>query len=165
MDGCAADVLPGRPRLRRSRLVGQLGVMYVQRSAYGVALLVRQIHLRATTRARLQDPRPRARVHVGRRGTRPALGLAVVFDLGAGCVSLDRLDALLSIGFRLIPLAGGDNLAVRGLQVNDSGGFFDRNLLHSNVTREDLATSRVAACAVVKPFDHNFSPECRLSGH
>jgi hypothetical protein len=42
--------------------------------------------------------------------------------------------------------------------------FFDRNLLHSNVTREDLAIDRrVAACAVVRPFDPNFSPECSLS--
>ena len=43
--------------------------------------------------------------------------------------------------------------------------FFDRNLLHSNVTREDLTTSRVGACAVVRPFDLNSSPECSLCGH
>jgi hypothetical protein len=45
------------------------------------------------------------------------LSLAVVFDLRAGRVHLDRLDALLGIGLRLVTLAGSDDLAVRGLQV------------------------------------------------
>ena len=40
LGGGAADVLPGRPRLRRRRLVGEFGLVYVQRPAYGVALLV-----------------------------------------------------------------------------------------------------------------------------
>jgi hypothetical protein len=47
--GCgAADVLPGRPRLRRGRLVGQLGLVHLQRAAHGLAVLVR----RSATRRR-----------------------------------------------------------------------------------------------------------------
>ena len=38
----------------------------------------------------------------------------MVFDLGVGRVSLDRLDALLGVGLRLVSLTGSDNLAVRG---------------------------------------------------
>jgi hypothetical protein len=45
MGGCAADLLPGRPRLYRPRLVGQLGVVLVQRQPYGATLLVRNIGL------------------------------------------------------------------------------------------------------------------------
>jgi hypothetical protein len=41
------------PRLRGAGLVGQLSVVHLQRPAYGVALLVRQIDLRAPARARL----------------------------------------------------------------------------------------------------------------
>jgi hypothetical protein len=41
----------------------------------------------------------------------------VVLHRGAGCVRLDRLNALLGIGLRLVTLAGGDDLAIRGLQV------------------------------------------------
>jgi hypothetical protein len=41
----------------------------------------------------------------------------VVFDLGVGCVSLDRVNALLGARLRLVPLAGGDDLAVGGLEV------------------------------------------------
>jgi hypothetical protein len=43
--------------------------------------------------------------------------LAVVFDLGSGRVRLDRLNALLGACLRLVPLAGSDDLAVRGLEV------------------------------------------------
>jgi hypothetical protein len=41
----------------------------------------------------------------------------VVFDLGAGRVRLDRLDALLGVRLCLVTLAGSDNLAIRGFQV------------------------------------------------
>jgi uncharacterized membrane protein YeaQ/YmgE (transglycosylase-associated protein family) len=41
----------------------------------------------------------------------------VVLDLGAGRVRLDRLNALLGVGLRLVSLTGSDDLAVRGLQV------------------------------------------------
>jgi hypothetical protein len=41
----------------------------------------------------------------------------VVLHRGAGRVRLDRLNALLGIGLRLVTLAGGDDLAIRGLQV------------------------------------------------
>jgi hypothetical protein len=40
--GCgAADVLPGRPPLRRGRLVGQLGLVHLQRATHSLAVLVR----------------------------------------------------------------------------------------------------------------------------
>jgi hypothetical protein len=45
----------------------------------------------------------------------PLAGL--VFDRGAGCVRLDRLNAFLRVGLRLVPLAGGDDLAVWGFEV------------------------------------------------
>jgi hypothetical protein len=35
----------------------------------------------------------------------------VVLDRGAGCVRLDRLNAFLGIGLRLVTLAGSDDLA------------------------------------------------------
>jgi hypothetical protein len=58
--GCgAADVLPGRPRLRRGRLVGQLGLVHLQRAAHGLAVLVRRSALRAAARAALPIPRHR----------------------------------------------------------------------------------------------------------
>jgi hypothetical protein len=41
----------------------------------------------------------------------------VVFDFGVGRVRLDRLNALLGAGLRPVTLAGGDDLAVRGLEV------------------------------------------------
>ena len=41
----------------------------------------------------------------------------MVFDLGAGRVRLDRLNAFLGTCLRLVPLAGGDDLAVWGLEV------------------------------------------------
>jgi hypothetical protein len=41
----------------------------------------------------------------------------VIFDLGVGGVRLDRLDALLGVGLGLLPLAGGDDFAVRGFEV------------------------------------------------
>jgi hypothetical protein len=44
-------------------------------------------------------------------------GVGVVFDLGAGRVRLDCLNALLGTCLRLVTLAGGDDLAVRGLEV------------------------------------------------
>jgi len=51
-------VLPRRPRLQRTRLVSQLGVVQLQRPAHGVALLVPNIALGTTTRAALPNPRP-----------------------------------------------------------------------------------------------------------
>jgi hypothetical protein len=47
----------------------QLGVVHLQRPAHGLALLVRRGGLRATTRAALPNPRPRASLDVGRRTT------------------------------------------------------------------------------------------------
>ena len=41
----------------------------------------------------------------------------MVFDLGVRWVRLDRLNALLSARLRLVTLAGGDDLAVGGLEV------------------------------------------------
>jgi len=63
-------VLPGRSRLHRPGLVGQLGVVHMQWAAYGVAVLVRRSGLRAAARAALPNPRPRPRLHVRRRATR-----------------------------------------------------------------------------------------------
>src|SRR6202030_4289229 len=47
-------VLPGRRRLRRAGLVGQLGVVHMQRPAHGLTLLVRQWTLCATARPALR---------------------------------------------------------------------------------------------------------------
>jgi N-ethylmaleimide reductase len=53
-----------------------------------------------------------------RRFSFAARRLACVVDhRGAGRVRLDRLNALLGVGFCPVSLAGGDDLAVRGLQV------------------------------------------------
>jgi hypothetical protein len=38
-------------------MVGQLGVVHLQRPAYGVALLVRKVGLRSAARAALPNPR------------------------------------------------------------------------------------------------------------
>jgi hypothetical protein len=43
--------------------------------------------------------------------------VGVVFDRGTGRVCLDGLNALLGVGFRLIALAGSNDLAVGGLEV------------------------------------------------
>jgi hypothetical protein len=51
-------------------LVSEFGVVHMQWAAYGVALLVRRIGLRATTGAALPNPRHRTGIHVGRRATR-----------------------------------------------------------------------------------------------
>jgi hypothetical protein len=69
MGGRAADLLSCRPRLQRQRLVGQLGLVHMQWEAYGVALLVREIHLRASARARLPDPGSWPGLDLGRRTT------------------------------------------------------------------------------------------------
>ena len=68
----ATNMLPRRPRLHRPRLVGQLGVVHLQRPTHGVALLVRHIDLRAGARAALPNPRHRPSVDVGRRATAAA---------------------------------------------------------------------------------------------
>jgi hypothetical protein len=47
---CATDVLPGRARLQRPRLVGQLGVVHLQRPAHGVAMPLWRSALRAAAR-------------------------------------------------------------------------------------------------------------------
>jgi hypothetical protein len=52
----ATNVLSRRARLQRPRMVGQLGVVHMQRPAHGVALLVRQIDLRAAARTALPNP-------------------------------------------------------------------------------------------------------------
>jgi hypothetical protein len=41
----------------------------------------------------------------------------MVLDLGVGCVRLDCLNALLGARLRLVSLAGGDDLAIGGLEV------------------------------------------------
>jgi hypothetical protein len=61
------NVLPGRPRPQRPRLVGQLSVVHLQRPAHGLAVLVREIDLRSAARAALPNPRQRSGVDVGRR--------------------------------------------------------------------------------------------------
>jgi hypothetical protein len=71
MGCCATDVLPGRARLQRPRLVSQLGVVHLQRPTYGLALLVRKFHLRAAAGAALPNPRQRASVDVGGRAASP----------------------------------------------------------------------------------------------
>jgi hypothetical protein len=71
MGGRATNVLPGRPRLQRSRLVGQLGVVHLQWPAHGVAVLVRRSGLRTAAGAALPNPRPRLGLDVGRRTTAP----------------------------------------------------------------------------------------------
>jgi hypothetical protein len=49
MGGRATDVLPGRPQLWRFGLVGEFGVVHLQRPAHGVALLeLRGVALRAS---------------------------------------------------------------------------------------------------------------------
>jgi hypothetical protein len=63
--GCgAADVLPGRPRLRRGRLVGQLGLVHLQRAAHGLAVLVRPSATRRTP-GRAADSETSARTALG----------------------------------------------------------------------------------------------------
>ena len=92
LGGGAPDVLPRRARLRRRRMVGQLGVEYLQRPAYGVAMLVRQNALRPAAGATLPHPESWAGLHLGRR-TPPlvrCLGgfLRIFGDLGCRSVSL-----------------------------------------------------------------------------
>jgi hypothetical protein len=70
--GRTADKLPGRPRIQRRRLVGEFGVVYLQRTAHGVAMLVRRCPLRAPAWAALSTPRPWPRLDVGRRTPAPA---------------------------------------------------------------------------------------------
>jgi hypothetical protein len=41
----------------------------------------------------------------------------VVFDLGVGRVRFDCLNPVLGVSLRLVTLAGSDDFAVRGLQV------------------------------------------------
>ena len=41
----------------------------------------------------------------------------MVFDLGVGRVRLDRLNAVLGTRLRLVSLAGGDDFAGRGFEV------------------------------------------------
>jgi trypsin-like peptidase len=62
-------VLPGRPGLRRRRLVSQLGLVYLQRPAHELAMRLRRSTLRAAARPTLPDPRPRPSVDARRRGT------------------------------------------------------------------------------------------------
>ena len=91
MGGCAADLLPGRPCLYRPRLVGQLGVMHLQRQPYGATLLVRNIGLRTTTRAALPNPQQRPGIDVGRRATAPTRRGQVLADhVGTHGGALDR---------------------------------------------------------------------------
>jgi hypothetical protein len=52
--GCrAADMLPGRARLRRRRLVRQLGLVRLQRSAHGLAMPLRRSALRPAARVQV----------------------------------------------------------------------------------------------------------------
>ena len=44
------------------------------------------------------------------------LGVCVIFDVGAGRMRLDGLDAFLGVGPGLVTLAGGDDLAVRAFR-------------------------------------------------
>jgi len=91
MAGCAADLLPGRPRLYRPRLVGQLGVVHLQRQPYGATLLVRNIGLRTTTWAALPNPQQRPGIDVGRRATAPTRRGQVLADhVGTHGGALDR---------------------------------------------------------------------------
>jgi WXG100 family type VII secretion target len=70
MGGRPTDVLPGGPRLRRARLVGQLGVVHMQRPAHAVAVLVRPIALCPVAWGALPTQGHRPGVDVGRRATR-----------------------------------------------------------------------------------------------
>lgn len=53
--------------------------------------------------------------HGGRAAYRAGSG--VIFDVGGDRVFLDRLDAFFGAGLGGVALAGGDNLPVRGLQM------------------------------------------------
>jgi hypothetical protein len=66
--GGAADVLPGRPRLRRRRLVGQLSLVYLQRPAHGMAMPLRRSALRPAARPALPNPRQRPSVNTRKAG-------------------------------------------------------------------------------------------------
>jgi hypothetical protein len=61
--------------------------------------------------------RPPRRPHERSELTGSGKALAGVLNLGAGRVRLDRLNALLGVRLRLVTLAGRDDLAVRGLEV------------------------------------------------
>ena len=63
--GCgAADVLPGRPRLGGERLVGQLGLVHLQRATHGLAVLVRRSATRRSP-GRAADSETSARTALG----------------------------------------------------------------------------------------------------
>jgi hypothetical protein len=57
-------------------LACQLRVVYVQWPAHGVALLVRKVALRTTTRAALPDPRQRPNLYVGKRTSSASLAVS-----------------------------------------------------------------------------------------
>lgn len=68
----------------------------------------------------------------------------MVFDLGVGRVCLDRLNALLGACLRLVTLAGSDDLAVRGLEV-------EPKLTRMILTDLELGRQRVSPLDWIEP--------------